>query len=70
MPAQISTLTSFFLEEDDQIQIKIGQLNEETWTVEIGEIRYGSFYTFMVFYAKSEKQAQNFRKLWKEKVEA
>ena len=70
MPAQISTLTSFFLEEDDQIQIKIGQLNEETWTVEIGEILYGSFYTFMVFYAKSEKQAQNFRKLWKEKVEA
>ena len=70
MPAQISTLTSFLLEEDDQIQIKIGQLNEETWTVEIGEILYGSFYTFMVFYAKSKKQAQNFRKLWKEKVEA
>lgn len=70
MPAQISTLTSFFLEEDDQIQIKIEQLNEDTWTVDIGEVRYGSFYAFVTFFAKSEKQAQNFRKVWKEKVSA
>ena len=70
MPAQISTTTSFFLQEDDQIQVRIEQLNEDTWTVDIGQIRYDNFYGFITFFAKSEKQAQNLRKVWKEKVAA
>jgi hypothetical protein len=70
MPAQISQMTSFFLEEDDDIQIKIEQLNEDTWTVDIGQIRHGHFYAFVSFFTKSEKQAQNIRKVWKEKVAA
>ena len=70
MPAQISANTSFFLEEDDQIQVRIEQLKEDLWTVDIGEVRYDHFYTFITFFAKSEKQAQNFRKVWKEKVAA
>jgi len=70
MPAEVSTLTSYFLNEDDHVQIRIEQLNEETWTVEIGEVIYGSFYTFITFFAKSEKQAKNVLKLWKEKVDA
>ncbi len=69
MPAQISTTTNFFLQEDDQIQIKIEQLNEETWTVDIGQIRHDSFYGFITIFTKSEKQAQNIRKVWKEKAE-
>ena len=70
MPAQISQMTSFFLEEDDEIQIRIEQLNEDTWTVDIGEVRHDYFYPFVTFFAKSEKQAQNLRKVWKEKVAA
>jgi len=69
MPAQISQKTSIFLEEDDDIQIRIEQLNEDTWTVEIGQIRYDSFFAFVSFFTKSEKQAQNIRKVWKEKAE-
>jgi len=70
MPAKISTLQSFFLGEDDHVQIRIEQLNEETWTVDIGEVKYNSFYTFITLFAKSEKQAKNILKLWKEKVDA
>ena len=70
MTARISTNTSFWLKEEDEIQIRIEQLNEETWTVDIGEVRYDHFYTFVTFFAKSEKQAQNLRKVWKEKVAA
>ena len=70
MPAQISQMTSFFLEEDDEIQIRIEQLNEDTWTVDIGQIRHNRFYGFITFFAKSEKQARSVLKLWKEKVEA
>ena len=70
MPAQISTGTNFFLEEDDQIRVRIEQLNDGTWTVDIGQIRYDRFYGFITFFAKSEKQAQNVLKLWKQKVAA
>jgi len=70
MPAQISQMTSFFLEEDDNIKVRIEQLNEDTWTVDIGQIRHNSFYGFITFFAKSEKQARSVLKLWKEKVEA
>lgn len=70
MPAQISQMTSFFLEEDDNIKVRIEQLNEDTWTVDIGQIRHNRFYGFITFFAKSEKQARSVLKLWKEKVEA
>lgn len=70
MTAQISQSTGFFLEEDDNIQIRIEQLNEDTWTVDIGQIRHDSFFSFVTFFARSEKQAQNIRKVWKEKVVA
>lgn len=70
MTARISNSTSFWLKEDDDIRIRIKQLNEETWAVDIGEIRYDSFYTFVTFFARSEEQAQNFLKVWKEKVAA
>ena len=70
MTARISNNTSFWLIEDDDIRIRIEQLNEDTWTVDIGEVRYDHFYTFVTFFARSEKQAQNFLKVWKETVAA
>lgn len=70
MARQIATLSSYFLSEDDHIQIRIEQLNEETWTVDIGEVLYDHFYPIVTFFAKSEKQAKNVLKLWKKKVDA
>ena len=57
------------LDEDSEVRCLVEKLEfDNSWIVQIGEVKHDTFFTLVTFFADTEKQARQILKAWKQEA--